>query len=164
MKPADLVARLKYMFNIKTGRLLDREGNQYWFFHWMEHRDDGLPSYIGKNGTKKYHKFGELHRDGGLPAIEWADGGKDYYRNGLLHREDGPARERPDGTGEYFLDGKEWPEGRHKAEQNKLDIAAKEAFDTAAKETAKEQDAVGNNMQALKDLKNRRPPPSLKVK
>ncbi len=181
MNPRDIIARLKYMLNIKTGRLLDGEGNQHWFFHWKEHRDDGLPSYVGKNGTKKYHKFGDLHREGDKPAIEWADGGEDYYKKGLRHRDGGPALIRPDGEkawyqddklhrpdgparvapgvkDEYWLEGKSWEQGRPVAVKIKEEKRVKEEFTVAAKDA----EVAENNIQALKDAKNKKPPPSLK--
>jgi hypothetical protein len=177
-----MIARLKYMFNFKTGRLLDREGNEYWYFHWQEHRDDGLPSYVGKNGTKKYHKFGDLHREGDLPAIEWADGGVEYYLKGERHRDggkpavipasghpeywvegklhnpNGPARHGYDGKPEFWLDGKIWEEGRPAVRKAQEEKRVKQEFETAVKEAEKTE----NNIQTLKDLKNKKPPPSLK--
>lgn len=182
MKPADIVARLKYIFNIKTGRLLDREGNQHWFFHWKEHRDDGLPAYEGKNGTKKFYKFGELHREGDKAAIEWADGGLEFYKLGKRHREggpavirangdkeyylddklsrlDGPAREYADGKVEYWRDGKIWETGARETRKVQKEIRVKQEFDKSVKEAEK----VETNIQALKDAKNKKPPPSLKL-
>lgn len=181
LNPKDIIARLKYIFNFKTGRLLDREGNQSWWFHWSEHRDDGLPAYEGKNGTKKYYKFGDLHREGDQAAIEWADGGrefyklgkrhrdngpavirangdKEYYQNDKLHRLDGPAREYADGKVEYWRDGQIWEEGKKEAQRIRREERVKQEFTEAAKEAEK----VETNIQALKDAKTKKPPPSLK--
>ena len=48
-----------------------------------------------------YNSAGELHREDG-PAIEWPNGSKEWWQNGKRHREDGPAYERPDGTKEWW--------------------------------------------------------------
>lgn len=182
MKPSDIIARLKHMFNFKTGRLMDREGNQSWWFHWSEHRDNGLPAYEGKNGTKKWYKFGDLHRDGDQPAIEWQDGAREYYKNGLRHREGGlpavirangdkeyyvegklhnplgPAREFADGRVEYWLNGEVWDGGRKEAKKAQQEKRVKEEF----VEAVKAAETTGSNLQTLKDAKTKKPPPSLK--
>ena len=56
------------------------------------------------DGTKMWHRDGNLHREDG-PAIEYPDGTKKWYRDGKLHREDGPAVERPNGTKEWWRNG-----------------------------------------------------------
>lgn len=181
MKPSDIVARLKNIFNFKSGRHLDAEGNQTWYFHWKEHRDDGLPAYEAKSGTKKYFKFGELHRDGDEAAIEWSDGGREYYKNGLrhrvggpavtrpngdkdwyqndkLHREDGPAKERPNGQDEYWRNGEVWKEGKPAAIKVQEEIRVQQEVVAAVAEAETSE----KNIETLKDLKAKRPPPSLK--
>lgn len=182
MNIPNLIARIKYVVGWKSGRLMDKEGNQHWYFHWKPHRDEGLPAYVNAHGTtKKWYRFGDLHREGDLPAIEWEDGGVEYYKRGMrhrengpaiirangdmdwyvndqLHREDGPARVRPNGKDEYWLNGQMNAEGRAAAEKVKEEIKIKEEFDVAARQAEKTE----NDIQALKDLKNRKPPPSLK--
>jgi hypothetical protein len=56
---------------------------------------------IDDNGTKYWHKNGQLHREDG-PAVVEPDGTEWWYRNGQLHREDGPAIIRSDGTEYWF--------------------------------------------------------------
>jgi hypothetical protein len=46
-----------------------------------------------------------LHRLDG-PAVELPDGTKDWYLNGKLHREGGPAVEDANGERHWYLDGK----------------------------------------------------------
>ncbi len=181
LKPSNVIARLKNIFNIKSGRQQDAEGNQTWYFHWKEHRDDGLPAYEAKSGTKKYFKFGELHREGDQAAIEWADGGREYFKNGLrhrvggpavtrpngdndwyqndkLHREDGPAKERPNGQDEYWRNGEVWHEGKPAAVKVQAEKRVQEEIVIAVAEAETSE----KNIDALKDIKARRPPPSLK--
>ena len=47
----------------------------------------------------------KLHREDG-PAREHPDGTKEWCLNGQRHREDGPAVEWPDGTKEWWLNGR----------------------------------------------------------
>ena len=182
MNLSNFIARAKYVIGWKSGRLMDKEGNQHWYFHWKPHRDEGLPAYLSASGnTKKWYKFGDLHREGDQPAIEWEDGGSEYYKNGQrhrdggpavirangdldwyqngkLHREDGPALVRPNGRNEFWLDGQQNVEGRAVEEKVKEEVRIKEEFDEAAREA----EMTESKRQALKDLKNKKPPPSLK--
>lgn len=174
MKLKDIIPRLKHLLGIKTGLLLDREGNRTWYFHWKEHRDGG-PAFVGANGTKKWYQYGALHREGGEPAIEWAYGDREWYRNGVLHREgapaiervdgtrewwldgkrhreDGPAVEKADGKNEWFLNGKEWPEG------NRVTPAIQEEQKAKALEQAAQGATVAeDNVKLLQPLKFRKP-------
>jgi len=156
--PSDLIARLKHICQIKTGRLIDAEGNQHWYFHWKPHRAEAEgPAFISASGTKKWYRYGELHREGGA-AIEWADGGREFYRNGNRHRDDGPAIERVHGESEYWKDGKVWPEGKPAAA-----VIAAEKKEQELKQI--EQDATtvaDNNIKLLKTVKFNKPPPTLK--
>lgn len=144
MKPLDLVARFKFACRIKTGRLLDDQGNQYWFFHWKEHRD-GAPAFISAGGTKKWYRYGELHRDGG-PAIERPNGEQEYYRNGQRHREDGPAIIRLNGENEWWKNGARWED---KSATDKIEATQKEQ--ALAKVT--EEATVVKNEAGVKPLK-----------
>ena len=45
------------------------------------HSYNDLPSYIGADGTKIWHKHGKRHRDN-APAGIWLDGRKEYWING----------------------------------------------------------------------------------
>jgi hypothetical protein len=56
------------------------DGNKYWDFNGLRHREDG-------------------------PAVERSDGDKYWYLNGKLHRENGPAIERRDGDKSWYLNG-----------------------------------------------------------
>lgn len=151
---SDLIARLKFTVPYFSGRRLDKEGNQYWFYRLKEHRDNDLPAYVGKDGTQKWWHYGKLsrkngepavvtslgtkewwvdgerHRDFGLPAVEKYDGTREWYVNGKLSRDDGPAIERPDGKNEWYRDGQVWPEGRAKApeiREQKIEKAVEQA-------------------------------------
>ena len=158
LSPRDLYARAKYICSIKTGRLLDGEGNEHWFFHWKPHRDEAEgPAFIAKSGTKKWYRYGDLHRDGGA-AIEWADGGKEFYKLGQRHREDGPAIERVAGENEYWKDGKAWPEGKPVAQKIEAEKKAEEVKQQVQQATV----VSNNNLQTLQTVRFKKPPPSLK--
>lgn len=153
MKLSDIIPRLKYIFNYKVGRVMDRAGNQSWHFsNFKQHRDNG-PAYLGVDGTKEWWKFGKRHRDNGEPAVEggngtrewWVedqrhrdngpavekmDGTKEWWVKGKLHRDDGPAIERADGGKEWYLNGEVWPEGARKApeiREQKIDQIVQDA-------------------------------------
>jgi hypothetical protein len=107
LKVSNLIPRLKNIFNIKVGRVMDRDGNQSWHFsNFKQHRDNDLPAYLGKDGSKEWWKYGLRHRANGLPAVEGAAGTREWWVEGKLHREDGPAVERMDGTKEWWVNGK----------------------------------------------------------
>jgi hypothetical protein len=174
VKIKDIIPRLKQLLGIRTGRLLDGEGNQTWYFHWKEHRDGG-PAYVGANGTQKWYQYGALHREGGAPAIEWAYGDREWYRNGVLHREgapaiekvdgtrewwqegkrhreDGPAIEKPEGKNEWFLNGNEWREG------NKLTPAIQEEKKTKVlEEVAQGATVADESVKIMQPVKFRKP-------
>ena len=138
-KVCDLVARLKFKIHYHSGRVIDNEGNQYWYFsNFKQHRDNDLPAYVGANGTKEWWTYAKRDRKNGEPAVitslgdrEWwvddqrhrdfgpavekFDGTKEWWQHGKLHREDGPAIEHPDGKKEYFRNGERWSEGPAKA-------------------------------------------------
>ena len=65
------------------------------------------PSLIRSDGTKFWHKNGQLHRDGDKPAVEYPDGSKFWFQNGELHRDgDNPVIEYADGEKFWCKDGK----------------------------------------------------------
>jgi hypothetical protein len=63
---------------VKNGKEVDQNGNQWW---WKDSR---------------------LHRDDG-PAIIYCDGTKYWYKNGCRHRENGPAVIRPNAEDLFFI-------------------------------------------------------------
>ena len=69
---------------------------------------DGLVSAPSRSSQGVPARFtnpdGELHRTDG-PAITRPDGTQEWWLNGRRHREDGPAVTRPDGTQEWWLNG-----------------------------------------------------------
>ena len=65
---------------MRNGKIVDRDGNQFWYKNDALHREDG-PAVIFSNGTKHWYKNGALHREDG-PTIIWGDGGKSWYLNG----------------------------------------------------------------------------------
>ena len=56
-----------------------------------------------------YNERGQFHREDG-PAVEYPDGSKQWYLNGKRHREDGPAYEEANGTNEWWLNDKQYTE------------------------------------------------------
>jgi len=60
---------------------------------------------VDSYGIITYKLNGELHREDG-PAKEWPDGSKEWYLNGELHREDGPAKEYTNGEKYWYGNGK----------------------------------------------------------
>jgi hypothetical protein len=150
----DAIARLKYKLHYHSGRVMDREGNQFWYFsNFKQHRDDDLPAYVGKDGSKEWWTFGKRDRKNGEPAIvgaagtrEWwvegerhrdfgpavvkMDGTKEYWQHGKLSRDDGPAIEHPDGKVEFFRNGERWADGPAKApeiREAKIDAVVQQA-------------------------------------
>ena len=63
---------------------------------------------ITEAGSKWWYK-GRLHRING-PALEGVAGHRAWYRHGILHRIDGPAIIIPNGTNQYWVDGKQLSE------------------------------------------------------
>jgi len=47
------------------------------------HRDNDLPAYITKRGSKFWWVNGKLHRENDLPAIIYQDGHNAWYVNGI---------------------------------------------------------------------------------
>ena len=86
--------------------ITDEWGTCYYNSSDQFHRDGGLPSYEGADGSKHYYVNGLLHRDGGLPAIEGANGKKHYYVNDQRHNVYGPAYTESNGYCEYWLRGR----------------------------------------------------------
>lgn len=53
-----------------------------------------------------WYQNGKRHKTDG-PAFEYLNGdGKSWWKNGLRHREDGPAHIKPDGTQDWYLEGR----------------------------------------------------------
>ena len=177
MKFKDILARLKFMIPIKSGRLMDGQGNQTWYFHWKEHRDGG-PAYVGVDGTKKWFQYGRLHRDNGEPAIEWHFGDREWYKDGLLHRDgapaierndgtkewyadgkrhrdDGPAIERPDGKNEWYLDNKPWPEGPGRSPEIREEKKAQQ--EKVLEEVAQTATIADENVKIMQPIKFKKP-------
>jgi hypothetical protein len=150
----DAIARIKYKLHYHSGRVMDREGNQYWYFsNFKQNRENDLPAYVGKDGSQEWWSYGKRHRANGEPALvgaagtrEWwvdgerhrdhgpaiirMDGTKEYYQHGKLTRDDGPAIERPDGKNEWFRDGVRWAEGPSRApeiREQKIEQVVQEA-------------------------------------
>lgn len=111
-------------------------GAQLYYRQGKLHREGGMPAFQGLTGTKKYAIDGKYHRLGGEPAIVWSSGPyrHEWWVNGevqkvitkdgtakwfapgatdrdkaLLHRTDGPAIIHPNGTTQYFLHGRAYP-------------------------------------------------------
>ena len=154
MKFSNIIPRLKHKFNYKAGRVVDPQGNQYWYFsNFKLHREKDQPAVINLDGTKEWWKFDKRHRENGLPAIEGAagtrewwvenerhrengpavekmDGTKEWWVKGKRHRDDGPAVENADGTKEWYLNGEVWAEGARKApeiREQKIDQIVQDA-------------------------------------
>ena len=126
-------------------------------------KDIELPINVDKpaiewaDGGQEFYKLGKRHRESG-PAVIRANGDKEDYLNDQLHRTDGPAREYADGKVEYWREGKIWETGARETRKVQKEIRVKQEFD----ESVKEAEKVESNIQALKDAKNKKPPPSLK--
>jgi hypothetical protein len=85
---------------------INENGDEYWWFNGVRHRDGGLPAEIMANGDKSWWVDGNVHRDYGLPAYEGSNGEKWWAVNGQLHREnDLPAVELANGEKEWWLNG-----------------------------------------------------------
>lgn len=161
-KLSDMIARLKHKLHYHRGRVMDPQGNQYWYFeNFKQHRDDDKPAYVGKSGRQEWWTYGkpdrkndepavidpsglrewwvagERHRDFG-PAVIKMDGTKEYWQHNKLNRDDGPAIEHPDGKVEFFRNGERWSEGPAKApeiREAKMDAVVQQA--TVADESVK---------------------------
>lgn len=87
-KPNSICPDLK-----KRSKFVNKQGNKYWYFDGLLHREDG-PAIECADGRQEYWVKGRCHREGG-PAIEYINEYKEsykaWYKNGKLHREDGPA-------------------------------------------------------------------------
>ena len=53
-------------------RIIDNEGNKYWFVHGIPHREGG-PATVMTNGTEFWYNRGKLHRTDG-PAVTYRNG------------------------------------------------------------------------------------------
>lgn len=111
-------------------------GAQLYYRRGQLHREGGMPAFQGLTGTKKYAIDGKYHRLGGEPAVVWSSGPyrHEWWVNGevqkvitkdgttkwfapgatdrdkaLLHRTDGPAITHPNGSIQYFLNGRPFP-------------------------------------------------------
>lgn len=65
----------------------------------LKHINDGTYVYVN-------YKL-QLHNDYG-PAIIGSSVGVEYWVNGAMHRLDGPAKESPNGSKYWFVDGNEY--------------------------------------------------------
>jgi len=61
----------------------DAEGNRYWRFDGMLHREDG-PAAELNNGARLYYYRNVLHRANG-PAIIWPNGHEEWWLHGKRH-------------------------------------------------------------------------------
>jgi hypothetical protein len=91
----------------KNGKIIDKNGNSFWYKDNVLHREDG-PACEFANGAKYYYKYGQWHREGG-PACEFEDGAKYWCKEGNFHREDGPALEAANGDKYWHFNDKEIP-------------------------------------------------------
>lgn len=88
-----------------------------WYKNNIQTRDNDLPTVIitgvnneGHHYSEFWHKDNNIHRDNGLPAIIQYLNNKiiaeRWHKHGKAHRADGPAVINPDGTIEYWIDGR----------------------------------------------------------
>ena len=107
-------------------RIIDEEGSTRWYRDGRLHRDGDLPAFEGIRGVECWYKDGRLHRDNNLPAVVYKGRPQEYHFEGqqyvyrvsngvkatynmseLLHSiNDMPANEYPDGTKEWYQDGR----------------------------------------------------------
>ena len=99
---------------MKSGLIVDSEGNKRWYFNGEFHREDG-PAIEYADGTKHWYLNDKFHREEG-PAVEHADGSKFWWLNGERHREDGPAITFTNGTNYWYLNDKEYSEKEYQVE------------------------------------------------
>ena len=72
-----------------------------WYENGEFHLEDDGPAVI--DSTQCWYKNGEFIYPSGT---RYPDGTEYWHKEDKLHREDGPAIIRPDGTKEYWLNGK----------------------------------------------------------
>lgn len=83
----------------------------------------GIPtSFTGvaqlPSGTKMHMVRGVAHRVG-APAVEGRSGLLEYCEYGVLHNEEGPAVIYPDGSVDYYLNGKRYTKEVHSMKTKK---------------------------------------------
>lgn len=77
-----------------------------WLLNGCLHSIDDIPSMVINDGEEQHwHTHGLRHRDGG-PAIINAIGKQVWYKLDSVHRSDGPAKIYPDGTEEFWWEGR----------------------------------------------------------
>ena len=65
---------------MKNGKVVDRDGTEFWYENGLLHREDG-PAVIYSNGHKFWYKNGKLHREDGPAIVAW-NGSKQWWMNG----------------------------------------------------------------------------------
>lgn len=74
---------------MKNKIIIDKDGNEVWYYNNKKHRTDG-PAVIWVCGGTEWWVNGRLHRRDG-PAVIYASNEKEWWVNGKRHRIDGPA-------------------------------------------------------------------------
>ena len=83
-----------------------RDGTKKWYKHGeLNDPWDGVPAVLCGNGDKYFYRDGLKHRDGGLPAVECRKH-QEYWVNGERHREDGLPAVIIGKYTEYWVNGK----------------------------------------------------------
>jgi hypothetical protein len=133
--PGGFEYRIKGILHRTDGPATSNGFVKEWYIDGKRHRTDG-PAVEWANGNKEWWINGVIIRidlliESGITEFEFKgkryyitekpkekkyhmfDGIREWKTNGLLHRENGPAVEKPDGSKEYWLKGKQYPEEQY---------------------------------------------------
>jgi hypothetical protein len=98
---------------MRQGKIVNEDGDVYYYKDDQLHRDDDLPAVEFATGTKWWYQNGKEHRDNDLPAVESSDGTKFWLKNDKRHRLAGPAEIYLSGEKCYYIDDKELTPEQH---------------------------------------------------
>lgn len=65
---------------------IDANGNKFWFYDGLNHRNNDLPASI-YNETQIWFYNGSIHRENDLPAVMYTGGAQEWFYEGERHRE-----------------------------------------------------------------------------
>ena len=77
---------MKEIKNHFTEYIVNKYGNQSWYFNGKHHREGDKPAFIDRDGYKEWLFNGKTHRENG-PAIIHPDGYKYWYLNDIPYTE-----------------------------------------------------------------------------
>jgi hypothetical protein len=87
-----------------TVHSVDEDGDTYYQFCGLLHRDNDLPAVIQEDGTQMWYMNGKQHRDNDRPAVIWANGTQIWFSDDQVYRANGlPTYVGVDGTQQWHV-------------------------------------------------------------